>query len=202
VLRLVVSNQRGGVSKTTTTATLSRIFADLGMRVLAVDADPQGSLGLVLGLRPARYFYDFVVRNCPLGDCVVTAAPNLDVLCGSRDTAKVEVTLATIAEREFVLSGLLSAAEAAYDAVLIDVRDGAIADRGIRGGGPAAGSAAGHGGQKVQPYGVCFEGAGGDVGKVRRSPSARHPHGRYGAAGRARQEVFGGLRRRLPGDGR
>lgn len=121
MLRLVVSNQRGGVSKTTTTATLARIFADQGMRVLVVDADPQGSLGLILGLRPSRHFYDFVVRNYPLGDCVVTAAPNLDVLCGSRDTAKVEITLSSIAGREFVLSRLLGDAEAPYDGVLIDV---------------------------------------------------------------------------------
>lgn len=121
MLRLVISNQRGGVSKTITTATLARFFGDQGMRVLAVNADPQGSLGLVLGLRPPKYFHDFVVQNCPLEQCVVRAAPNVDVLCGNRDTTKVEVTLLGMMGREFALSRLLSRVERAYDVVLIDV---------------------------------------------------------------------------------
>jgi chromosome partitioning protein len=121
MLRLVISNQRGGVSKTTTTATLARFFGDQGLRVLAVDADPQGSLGLVLGLRPPKYLHDFVVHNCPLEECAVTAAPNVDVLCGNRDTVKVEVTLLGTMGREFALSRLFSRVERSYDVVLIDV---------------------------------------------------------------------------------
>ena len=87
--RLVIANQRGGVSKTTTTATLARFFGDQGMRVLVIDADPQGSLGLVLGLRPDRYLHDFLVHDHPLEDCVIEAAPNVHILCGSRDTTVV-----------------------------------------------------------------------------------------------------------------
>ncbi len=121
MLRLVISNQRGGVSKTTTTATLARFFGDSGKRVLAIDADPQGSLGLVLGLRPHKYLHDFVLHNCPLEQCTVSPAPNVDVLCGNRDTVKVEVTLLGMTGREFVFSRLLSRAEHSYDVVLIDV---------------------------------------------------------------------------------
>ncbi len=40
MIRLVISNQRGGVSKTTTTTTLAREFADRGKRVLVIDTDP------------------------------------------------------------------------------------------------------------------------------------------------------------------
>ena len=121
MLRLVIANQRGGVSKTTTTATLARILAERGMRVLAVDADPQGSLGLVLGLRPARFLHDFLVYNCPLSECVVSAAANLDVLCGNRDTTKVESVLHGAAGRESAFGQHFERADAAYDAVLVDV---------------------------------------------------------------------------------
>jgi chromosome partitioning protein len=52
MIRLVITNQRGGVSKTVTTATLARFFSDCGMRVLVVDTDPQASLGIVLAQLP------------------------------------------------------------------------------------------------------------------------------------------------------
>jgi len=121
VLRLVIANQRGGVSKTTTTRTLAAIYAGRGMRVLAIDADPQGSLGLVLGLRPTRYLHDFLVYNRALSECVVPAAPNLDVLCSSRDTTRVEAALVNTAGRELAFRQHFERADSAYDMVLIDV---------------------------------------------------------------------------------
>lgn len=121
MLRLVIANQRGGVSKTTTTATLARIYARRGLRVLAVDADPQGSLGLVLGLKPWRYVHDFLVYNRPLGECVVAAAENLDVLCSNRDTTKIEHALLGTAGRENAFRGHFEKADSAYDLVLVDV---------------------------------------------------------------------------------
>lgn len=121
MLRLVIANQRGGVSKTTTTATLARIYADRGLRVLAIDADPQGSLGLVLGLRPSKYLHDFLVYNCALSECVVSAAANLDVLCSNRDTTKVEAALLGTTGREFAFSRQFGSADGAYDVVLVDV---------------------------------------------------------------------------------
>lgn len=121
MLRLVIANQRGGVSKTTTTATLARFLGDQGKKVLVIDADPQGSLGLILGLRPERYLHDFLVHKHPLEECVVPAAAKIDVLCGSRDTTAVEASLLGTSggDREFIRR--LDEAERAYDAVLIDV---------------------------------------------------------------------------------
>jgi chromosome partitioning protein len=121
VQRLVIANQRGGVSKTTTTATLARFFRDQGMRVLVIDADPQGSLGLVLGLKPEKYLHDFLVHNRPLEQCVVPAAANIHVLCGSRDTTVVEAALFGTPGKELAFSRQLSVADGRYDAVLIDV---------------------------------------------------------------------------------
>ena len=121
MLRLVISNQRGGVSKTTTTITLARFFADQGMRVLALDTDPQGSLGLVLGLKPGKYLHDFVIHNQPFEECIVPALPNMDVLCSNRDMSKVEVALLRMTGGELAFARLFGTVDSRYDVVLIDV---------------------------------------------------------------------------------
>jgi chromosome partitioning protein len=121
MIRLVITNQRGGVSKTTTTATLARFFSDRGMRVLIVDADPQASIGIVLGLSPKRHLYDFVVHNRPFEECVERAAPNIDVVCSNRETTRVEAALLTMTGGELAFIRLLGDVEFLYDAVLIDV---------------------------------------------------------------------------------
>lgn len=121
MIRIVISNQRGGVSKTTTTHTLARYFADQGMRVLMVDTDPQGSLGLVLGVKPKHYLYSFVVHNFAFEDCVVRVSPNIDLLCSNRDTTKVEVALLGMTAGELAFLRIFGMIEDSYDAVLIDV---------------------------------------------------------------------------------
>ena len=121
MIRLVIANQRGGVGKTTTTATLARFFGDQGKKVLVIDADPQGSLGLILGLRPEKYLHDFLVHNQLLEECIFPATANIDVLCGSRDTTVVEAALLGTAGRERAFSRQLEQAESRYEVILIDV---------------------------------------------------------------------------------
>lgn len=120
MIRLVVSNQRGGVSKTTTTLTLARYFAEKGLKVLVVDTDPQGSIALTLGLRPQFYFHHFVVNGVLFTDCVVPAHPNIDVLCGNRDTQKAEVALLGMTAGELAFVKVFGQVEDHYQIVLID----------------------------------------------------------------------------------
>jgi chromosome partitioning protein len=121
MIRLVISNQRGGVSKTTTTTTLAREFADRGKRVLVVDTDPQGSISSVLNLKPEYGLYNFVIEKLRFDDCIVKISENLHVLCSSRETTKVETILMGNVAREHAFSQLFSQVEKAYDVVLIDV---------------------------------------------------------------------------------
>ena len=55
MLRLLISNQRGGAGKTTTATTIARILADRGHKVLVVDIDPQGSVAAILYAIPVFF---------------------------------------------------------------------------------------------------------------------------------------------------
>ena len=56
MIRLTIGNQRGGVGKTTTAVTLARLWAEKnGIRTLLVDADPQGSIGTILRVKPELF---------------------------------------------------------------------------------------------------------------------------------------------------
>lgn len=121
MIRLVISNQRGGVSKTTTTTTLARALADRGKKVLIIDTDPQGSISSILKLKPQHGLYNFVIERLNFSDCIMSAGEHIDVLCSNRETTKVETILMGNVAREHAFSQLFSTVEQNYDVVLIDV---------------------------------------------------------------------------------
>lgn len=121
MIRIVVSNQRGGVSKTTTATTLAKEFAEQGKRVLVIDTDPQGSISTILKLKPEYGLYNFVIEKLTFENCIVRVNDNLHVMCSSRETTKVETILMGNVAREHAFTQLFSAVDSAYDFVLIDV---------------------------------------------------------------------------------
>jgi chromosome partitioning protein len=121
LIRLLISNQRGGVAKTTTAVILARSFAEKGKKVLLIDTDSQGSIRTILGLKPEFHLADFLIRNMAFQECVVHACENVDVVCSNRDTTEAEVTLSNSPFRELTFERLFSEHEAAYDVILIDV---------------------------------------------------------------------------------
>jgi chromosome partitioning protein len=120
-IKIVVSNQRGGVAKTTTTLTMARNLADQGMRVLVIDTDPQGSIVPLLGLKPTAHLFNFLIQNYRFEECLTKAHPNIDVICSGRDTTDAEHHILTQVYREFVFEKVFSPHEAAYDAIIVDV---------------------------------------------------------------------------------
>jgi chromosome partitioning protein len=122
MIRIVISNQRGGVTKTTTTSCLARYCAERGMRVLCIDTDPQGSLGAILGLRETgRNLHSFLIRKHAFHDCLVKAHERIDVLCSDRETVQTEAILMGETARELTFQNVFPTVDHEYDMILIDV---------------------------------------------------------------------------------
>lgn len=122
MIRLVIANQRGGVGKTTAAVNYAWYLANArNLRTLLVDTDSQGSVGVMLNLKPKHYFSHFLVNKFHLDECAIPAGKNLYVLCGNKDTVQAESALAGAVVRELALKIMLEPYEANYDAVVIDV---------------------------------------------------------------------------------
>jgi chromosome partitioning protein len=122
MIQLVISNQRGGIGKTTTAITLARIFADTGRRVLLVDTDPQGSVYITLALQDIKgWFYQLVCDQVSVTEVVTPAYKNLDVICSNKMTMRAESTLGAAPAREMTYKVLFSPFEKMYDVILFDV---------------------------------------------------------------------------------
>jgi len=116
--RVAVINQKGGTGKTTTAIALAAGLADTGRRVLLIDADPQGSVGVSLGVRSRRTLYQVLCKELPLEDAVVPVSGNLDVLVADGTLAHVDLELAQTPSRASLVRNKLSAAP--YDDLVID----------------------------------------------------------------------------------
>ena len=119
---LAVSNQKGGVGKTTTAISLAAALAEKGSRVLIVDLDPQGNAtsGLGISKDQPHSIYGVLVRDEPFGEAVCrTAYAGLDLVPSSPEMAGAEVELVPLMAREFRLREALRS-EQRYDTVLID----------------------------------------------------------------------------------
>ena len=125
---LAVSNQKGGVGKTTTAINLGTALAAIGQRVLIVDMDPQGNASTGLGVpRETRRvtIYDVIVDGRSVDDAAVaTAVPGLHIIPADADMSGVEIELSQADRRSYRLRDALAAQSsgqgAPFDYVLID----------------------------------------------------------------------------------
>jgi chromosome partitioning protein len=129
---LAVSNQKGGVGKTTTAINLGTALAAIGEKVLIVDMDPQGNASTGLGVpRETRRItiYDVVVDGRSIHDAAVpTAVPGLHIIPADADMSGVEIELSQADRRSYRLRDALEAQQNGrtgydpepYDYVLID----------------------------------------------------------------------------------
>ena len=119
---LVVSNQKGGVGKTTTAISLGAALAARGQRVLIVDLDPQANAtsGLGIGKDHPNSIYGVLLKERPLTEAILnTDTPGLDIVPSSTEMAGAEVELVPLLARESRLRQALRAASS-YDTVIID----------------------------------------------------------------------------------
>lgn len=120
---LAVANQKGGVAKTTTVASLGAAFAELGKRVLLVDLDPQACLTFSLGVDPESVegsMHDVLTGGADLADILLECTDGVDLAPSSIELAGAEALLLARPGREFILAGLLADHAADYDIILLD----------------------------------------------------------------------------------
>ena len=121
---IAITNQKGGVGKTTTSVNLSACVAAEGKRVLVVDADPQGNTSSGLGVRVKENtptVYEVMAGSVPLSRALQkTPVQGLMLLPSDIRLAGAEIELASIEHREHVLAEALASAKDDFDYIFID----------------------------------------------------------------------------------
>lgn len=119
---LAVANQKGGVAKTTSVASLGAALVEQGQRVLLVDLDPQACLTFSLGIDPEDLdlsVHHVLTKGVDPSEVVLATEDGVDLLPATIELARAEADLLTRTGREFVLRGVLADLEG-YDWVLLD----------------------------------------------------------------------------------
>ncbi len=122
---IAVTNQKGGVGKTTTSVNLSAALAESGKKVLLIDIDPQGNATSGVGIQNKNNL-ELTIYNLLMGECYVeetlqkTCVENLLVIPSNINLAGAELELADMPQREYILKKIVDNLKFLYDFVIID----------------------------------------------------------------------------------
>ena len=121
--KIILLNQKGGVSKTVSTLSIGAALHRKGYRVLLIDTDPQGDLSTAAGVEPDEAdptIYEVMKGDAAITDAITTAPGGYDVVPTDIRQSGAELELAPIAGRDFLIKEALEEVEGDYDFCLID----------------------------------------------------------------------------------
>lgn len=120
---VAITNQKGGVGKTTTAISLASGIAMKGKRVLLIDLDPQGNATTGLGVQKkgVKTVYHLLLGDCGFDDAVKKSSrPNLDILPSGMELAGAEIEMVALEGRDSLLKSSLKGIRHLYDFIFID----------------------------------------------------------------------------------
>ncbi len=121
---IAITNQKGGVGKTTTAINLSAAMAAMGKKILVIDTDPQGNMTSGFGINKNEIentVYELMLGSCSTEEAIIkNVKEGIDMIASNVNLAAVEIELVDDSNRNFVLRNEIEWVKDKYDYIIID----------------------------------------------------------------------------------